>query len=926
MISKSCITNDNTNINMKIRLEGFRTYYSETEVSFPDTGTFLISAFSGYGKTTIFRAIAWCLYGKERNVYSWVSSKKCWVEWQYKNWTILRRKNPERLNVKHIQPDGTIVNLESAEAQNYIIHHFGSREKWNSSSYLCQGARSLLTEMTSAERMTLLEEVVFTGEEHPQKIVDKLNNLKKQYQKEEDKITNCINSLPKKYTDEELMKLLQFPIEFYTPEKIVELREQINVLENQLYLIEVVEKQEKELTALKQQSVEVKTQIDELPEQEFDFNQLQEFDVFFVMKDLYDKQNSKLNNVKKPLFSEEDVEIETNKNKKYNDYLNICRKYNIPNPETDWEEKITAINTLLDNWDILNEYHRLNYLQEDELVCFDRLDEYLTTHTLQDIEVETRKFNDFMKWCSKTFGSLLAKTSDVEKVYKKFKSDAEKWGRCREYIQSYRQYKDWLSEYNNFIRENLNYANLDLVQVEELLVKARDEYQRLMQSTENLSCPCCNKWLRIKNNKLFPASEKPATQDDINLSCEKVKQLSYLLRLLQQNEDNECEWGEEDEDLLEWGLYVEQSHQKIYTEIIKYVECGFDIVEKPRWNIEQVAKFINHKRKVFLEKEIGQDLIKQNNLPSRSVLLADRQKYNILLSHQCYKSSYDNSVITDAINYYKQQNEIYKLNSQLSEYTKDKPFIVEYMTNYEYDELKELYSSSKQIFNRKRELNNILVNIQTKIYRLEKDNKTKSISGNKENIREEINSLRRKENHISDYIHCIEEKKRCDMWLKELGVIQKKNQAVTFVYEKSKHLQHLMLEDFINTLNTIIDEILCELFDEVIHVNFQLFKANEKPGLNMDITYKGVSSLSLNDLSGGEQHRVNIALVLALNIMCDCDYLILDEPFGSLDEDLVETCMESINNLFSKYNKEKCIYIVSHQRNSGLYDSTFTPS
>ena len=48
---------------MKVVLNGFRVYDSPTERVFPTAGTCLLQGDSGRGKTTLFAAVAWALYG-----------------------------------------------------------------------------------------------------------------------------------------------------------------------------------------------------------------------------------------------------------------------------------------------------------------------------------------------------------------------------------------------------------------------------------------------------------------------------------------------------------------------------------------------------------------------------------------------------------------------------------------------------------------------------------------------------------------------------------------------------------------------------------------------------------------------------------------------------------------------------------------------
>ena len=64
-----------------------------------------------------------------------------------------------------------------------------------------------------------------------------------------------------------------------------------------------------------------------------------------------------------------------------------------------------------------------------------------------------------------------------------------------------------------------------------------------------------------------------------------------------------------------------------------------------------------------------------------------------------------------------------------------------------------------------------------------------------------------------------------------------------------------------------------------------------------------------HEISGGEQQRVALARSLAPKP----NFLMLDEPFSALDEDLKETLYKDISQVFSDMNN--AILLVTHDRN-----------
>ena len=164
---------------MRITLEGFRTYKEKKTIEFTDKDVTLIEGTSGQGKTTLFRAINWALYGKEKSTYPWSSSKKkCYVQLDLESCSILRQKNPERLTVT-LLPEKK--ELSSEEAQTWIIKQWGTRESWIATSYLIQDTRNILIQGSMQEKLSLLEEWAFP-EDSPAEWIEKLSKEKKKYQ------------------------------------------------------------------------------------------------------------------------------------------------------------------------------------------------------------------------------------------------------------------------------------------------------------------------------------------------------------------------------------------------------------------------------------------------------------------------------------------------------------------------------------------------------------------------------------------------------------------------------------------------------------------------------------------------------------------------------------------------------------------------
>ena len=121
---------------MKLTVENFRCYKHRVFTFTPNSIT-LITGPSGQGKTSIFKAINFVLYGKEQKTTSF-GAKKSKVVLEFplpgeQTSTITRTRCPNHLTVSH---SGTVTLLEDLAAQAWINEHFGAH--FLQTSYLTQ--------------------------------------------------------------------------------------------------------------------------------------------------------------------------------------------------------------------------------------------------------------------------------------------------------------------------------------------------------------------------------------------------------------------------------------------------------------------------------------------------------------------------------------------------------------------------------------------------------------------------------------------------------------------------------------------------------------------------------------------------------------------------------------------------------------------
>ena len=148
-------------MNIILIIKNFKKFTSRT-FKFRISGVVKLSGVSGSGKSTVIKAIAWCLYDIDKNNVIPYSIKKAKtisnntkVSIQFsegilcnESIVICRSKHPNKITIK-------IGNYqyENKEAQQKIIELFGDEKIWCASSYLEQKKQNLFLNMVQNDKL-----------------------------------------------------------------------------------------------------------------------------------------------------------------------------------------------------------------------------------------------------------------------------------------------------------------------------------------------------------------------------------------------------------------------------------------------------------------------------------------------------------------------------------------------------------------------------------------------------------------------------------------------------------------------------------------------------------------------------------------------------------------------------------------------------
>jgi DNA repair exonuclease SbcCD ATPase subunit len=144
--------------------------------------------------------------------------------------------------------------------------------------------------------------------------------------------------------------------------------------------------------------------------------------------------------------------------------------------------------------------------------------------------------------------------------------------------------------------------------------------------------------------------------------------------------------------------------------------------------------------------------------------------------------------------------------------------------------------------------------------------------------------------------------------------------------EAEKEVETIALQETVNSINEHAKIYLDQMFEDPIVVRLECTKDTKTGGigskikLNTYIDYKLGEYSKVEELSGGELQRCELAFVLAVNDMVGSDILIFDESFNEMDQTINANVLSLVRDMC--YNK--LVLVVSHEAIRGIFDTEIT--
>ena len=851
---------------MHVKIVGFKCHLDSSYDFDPDS-MILLRGESGAGKSTVLQAIFWALYGSMRGVYNNTGQiKKCSVTLQINQLIIYRQKRPELLQVTIINPiDRTERMYVDTVAQQIIDQAFGSKELWKSCSYVCQKERCSLLSGSSAERLSLLNQLSF-DQDTPKDYITKIDQQLKDINKKFIEVQATFTAEVGLYTQQLNTRPVTVTL---TDEQINKLRVEITNLEqetNRLY--QEVLTHERNIGSYNM----VTTQLSQTEAQ------LVSLGVIEYDEDQYNRRVSEINDTIKRLREQITLIRHYNNIKSQSEKLQL----DINTNKAQKDNIDSQINTLLESICISEE--KLREMGYDSSVPINVTSQMIWQSTQQETQRQKHMSESQQLGCD-------YRQESINNIVKKLQKEVSMVQNMERNVQIYNRLKSLQSQLTNLGLVPTDVTSERITELEEQSKALALEISELKKGLELLQCPECSKPLRYVNNQLVPGERDPVDPSRIQQKEAEYNNILNQIRTIRA------------------GIQFKGE--------IHSIEAQLNHI-----NIEEVEKYMHQPKNISQHQGLISRYMRIQIIPPpthSSSYLQSILSHNQLVSNKSQLETQKQQLLsrnTELINQLSKiqipeipSNDMTSLNTEITKYES------------ELKSLRTIRQKNLQHMATQKQLVSSINALKKQQEKLEQSlNPTAKTTY--ENNQQQLQNNKTK--HIeAQYSKDIMTRQK-QLETKRQVVLDLNDDLISLqrLKQNAINVECKQLQDTVDNINQTLSDILPLFFTEPIDMTLQLYKMLKtkkqiKPGLNISIKYMGVEYDNINQLSGGEGDRISLALVLALNQVSNSPVVMLDECVSSLDGTLKEACIRAMKKLDGK-----TIICVDHEGVEGYYDKT----
>lgn len=398
----------------------------------------------------------------------------------------------------------------------------------------------------------------------------------------------------------------------------------------------------------------------------------------------------------------------------------------------------------------------------------------------------------------------------------------------------------------------------------------------MKKGLELLSCPKCGVSLRYQNSVLSIGDRNPVSKNEILLAEREYLQLSETIQKyremikLEENRDfisKTVDRAAIQEYLSSNAKNKVSSLSALIHRISKIRYIG-EIVETSEM-LTNIYNYQNLLKKREIIKSKYEDLKVEDNGENYEI----DENLEFVEAEENYSEKYENvqSLLRDVEEKYSQEQrrilknqEIVRKSQQLeaerlrllAKYEEDKKRREERRTRLENENVEKLKKYSLEKESLESQKKNLSILIEENKQEIQKIN-SKIFPKIREDYLCLTKELEKEKLKYEDAIYTVKTLKTGkDLELKRENLLKLQNdvQALTNLKVKAVEVECKQLEDTVNNINTVLETTLPVFFNDPISLTLQLYKKLKtdvmKPGLNLEICYKGCKYDNINSLSG----------------------------------------------------------------------------